>query len=57
MERNITGIDDNGEEFEMDEEDYMKLMAQKRKEEEEERARNEEIRLEDNNFQNPADIN
>jgi len=40
MKRNITGMDENGEEFEMDEEEYLKILAK----EEEERAKNEEIK-------------
>lgn len=41
MKRNINGIDENGEEFEMDEEDYLKLMKEQ---EEKEMAKNEEIK-------------
>lgn len=43
MKRNINGIDENGEEFEIDEEEYLKILAK----EEEERAKNEEILPED----------
>lgn len=43
MKRNITGINENGEEFEMDEEEYLKLMKE---EEEKEMSKNDEIRNE-----------
>ncbi|MBS1494668.1 MAG: hypothetical protein JST55_14230 [Bacteroidetes bacterium] len=43
MQTNISGFDANGEEFEIDEEEYQKRL----KEEEEERARMEAIRQED----------
>lgn len=49
MKRNITGIDENGEEFEMDEEEYLKLMKE---EEEKEIAKNEAIRNEEQNGNN-----
>lgn len=40
MKRNVTGINEFGEEFEIEEEEYLKILAK----EEEERAKNEEIK-------------
>lgn len=42
MQNNIRGLDENGEEFEMDEDEYLKLMEK----EENERRMNEEVKTE-----------